>query len=201
MVKEIRIYIEGGGDGKESKAKLREGFHKFLQVSRERRINITMCGKRNDAFRDFKNALKSHQDAFNLLLVDAEAPVKLSPWEHLKSRDNWDLPDVDDIHCHLMVQVMEAWFIADIETLRKFYGQGFKENAIKRSQDVESLDKDILNKKLKAATCNTSKGEYHKIKHASLLLASLNADQVRKASLHCDRLFRTLVQIIDTSMK
>ena len=182
MVKEIRIYIEGGGDGKESKAKLREGFHKFLQVSRERRINITMCGKRNDAFRDFKNALKSHQDAFNLLLVDAEAPVKLSPWEHLKSRDNWDLPHVDDIHCHLMVQVMEAWFIADIETL-------------------EALDKDILNKKLKAATQNTSKGEYHKIKHASLLLASLNGDKVRKASPHCDRLFRTLGQIIDTSMR
>ncbi len=202
MVKEIRVYIEGGGDGKNTKALIRQGFSGFLQdIVQLARISeikwqIIICGSRNNAFRDFKNALKSHADAFNLLLVDAEAPVKQSPWQHLKSRDNWDSPGVDDTHCHLMVQAMEAWFIADIDTLRKFYGQGFKENAILRNQNVETIDKDSLEPSLKAATYNTSKGEYQKIKHASKLLELLNVAEVRKASHYCDRLFTTLEQIV-----
>ena len=31
MVKEIRVYIEGGGDGKNTKALIRQGFSGFLQ--------------------------------------------------------------------------------------------------------------------------------------------------------------------------
>ncbi|MBD2778213.1 DUF4276 family protein [Iningainema tapete] len=202
MVKEIRIYIEGGGDGKNTKALLRQGFSKFFQdivnQARSQKIawQIILCGSRNNAFRDFKNALKSHPDAFNVLLVDSEASVKQSPWEHLQSRDNWIVPEIDDSHCHLMVQTMEAWFIADVDTLKKFYGQGFKENAILRTINVETIDKDSLASSLTAATCNTSKGEYQKIKHASKLLEMLDVEKVRKASTHCDRLFTTLTQII-----
>lgn len=204
MVKEIRIYIEGGGDGKNTKALIREGFSKFLQeiveLARSKKIKwgITVCGSRNNAFRDFKNALKSHPDAFNVLLVDAEAPVKMSPWEHLKNRDNWELPEIDDRYCHLMVQAMEAWFIADIDTLKKFYGQGFKENAIPKNSNVETIDKDSLEPCLKNATSNTSKGEYQKIKHASKLLELLNTSKVRSASPHCDRFFSLLMEMIET---
>jgi hypothetical protein len=203
MVKEIRIYIEGGGDKKETKARIREGFSGFLQdvvkIAQSKRIKwkIIICGSRNDTFRNFKNALEDHSDAFNVLLVDSEAPVKKSPWEHLKSRDNWDTPGIDDTHCHLMVQTMEAWFIADIDTLKKFYGQGFRENLIPRNTDVEKIDKDSLERKLKEATQNTkSKGEYQKIQHASDLLKKLDAAKVRKASQYCDRLFTTLAQIM-----
>lgn len=200
MGKEIRIYIEGGGDGKESKATLRKGFSKFFQVASIQEIICVMCGSRNNTFRDFKNALKSHPDAFNFLLVDAEAPVKQShsPWQHLKSTDNWVLPDVNESFCHLMVQVMEAWFIADIDTLIKFYGQGFKRNTIPKNLNVETIDKHSLDKNLKAATCNTSRGEYQKIKHASQLLTMLDTAKVRKASPYCDRIFTTLAQIMDT---
>jgi hypothetical protein len=136
----------------------------------------------------------THPDAFNVLLVDAEAPVnKKSPWEHLKFRDNWDKPtEVDDDNCHLMVQTMEAWFIADFATLKKFYGQGFKENAIPKNANVETIAKDNLEPTLKTATSRTTKEEYHKIKHASELLESLDVTQVRQASPYCDRLFNTL---------
>ncbi|MFK0735641.1 MAG: DUF4276 family protein [Gloeotrichia echinulata GP01] len=200
MVNEIRIYIEGGGDKKDQKDFIRQGFSKFLnrlvKIARSQKIqwHIIICGTRNNALRDFKNALISHPDAFNVLLVDAEAPVKVqSPWGHLKSRDNWDVPSgLDDSHCHLMVQAMEAWFIADIETLKKFYGQGFKENAIPKNSHVEMIDKDSLEPSLKTATRNTIKGEYQKIKHASNLLELLDVAQVRNASPYCDRLFTTL---------
>ena len=208
MVKEIRIYIEGGGDKKDTKARIREGFSGFLkdlvQIARSKRIKwqIIICGTRNSAFNDFQNALNAHPDAFNVLLVDSEAPVKKTqtPWEHLKSRDNWDSPGVDDHHCHLMVQAMEAWFIADIDTLKEFYGQGFKENSIPKITNVETIHKDLLEPSLKAATRDTkSKGEYQKIKHASQLLNRLNVTKVRKASTYCDRLFTTLIQIIEDS--
>ncbi|WP_088242642.1 DUF4276 family protein [Calothrix rhizosoleniae] len=199
MVKAIRIYIEGGGDGKNTKTPIRQGFSRFFQelgqLARSKKIkwNIIICGSRNDAFRDFNNALIDHPDAFNILLVDAEAPVvENSPWEHLKIRDNWIPPAIDKSHSHLMVQTMEAWMIADIDALKKFYGQEFKENAIPKTKDVEKIDKDTLASSLKKATCSTTKGEYQKIKHASKLLEILDTDKVRQASSHCDNLFTTL---------
>ncbi|MEA5577731.1 DUF4276 family protein [Anabaena sp. UHCC 0451] len=204
MVKEIRIYIEGGGDSKNQKSSLRKGFSKFfLKLVKEAttkniKWNIIMCGTRNDTFRDFQTALKSHPDAFNILLVDAEAPVnKKSPWEHLKLRDNWNKPaGVDDDNCHLMVQTMEAWFIADIATLKKFYGQGFKESGIPKTTNVETIAKDNLERTLKIASSRTTKGEYHKIKHASKLLELLDVTKVRQSSPYCDRLFNTLISRI-----
>lgn len=204
MIKEVRIYIEGGGDGKNTKALLRGGFSFFfkelVQVAQSKKIkwNITLCGSRNNAFRDFRNALAAHPDAFVILLVDSEAPVNQSPWEHLKSRDNWDSPGVDDTHCYLMVQAMEAWLIADIDSLKRFYGQGFKENAIPKNRNVEKIEKDLLEPSLKAATRDTkSKGEYQKIQHASKLLVMLDVDKVRKASLECDRIFTTLTELME----
>ncbi|MEJ1932322.1 DUF4276 family protein [Nostoc sp. NIES-2111] len=200
MVKEIRIYIEGGGDGKNQKALIRQGFSQFfkplVEIAKSKKIkwDIIICGSRNNAFRDFQNALKSHPEAFNVLLVDAEALVKVdSPWQHLKFRDNWDKPSgVDESQCHLMVQSMEAWFIADVETLKKFYGQDFKENAIPKNSNVETVEKDRLEPSLKAATGKTTKGEYQKIKHASKLLELLDVSKIRQASPYCDRLFTTL---------
>ncbi len=200
MVKEIRIYIEGGGDFKNQKSLIRQGFSQFFkklveEVTNKRiKWNITICGTRNNAFRDFTNALKSHPDAFNILLVDSEAPVtKNSPWEHLKFRDNWDKPaEVDDENCHLMIQTMEAWFIADIATLKNFYGQGFKENTIPKNANVETIAKNNLEPTLKTATRGTTKGEYHKINHAYQLLERIDVDKACQASPYCDRLFNTL---------
>ena len=205
MVKEIRIYIEGGGEGKNTKALLRQGFSSFfkelVEVVQSKKIkwNITLCGSRNNAFRDFKNALATHPDAFVILLVDSEAPVTQSPWEHLKSRDNWDAPSgIDETHCYLMVQTMEAWFMADSDTLKKFYGEGFKEKAIPKKSNVETIEKDLLKRSLEAATRDTkSKGEYQKIQHASTLLGMLKVDKVRKASPECERLFRTLTELME----
>ncbi|MCC3405007.1 MAG: DUF4276 family protein [Microcoleus sp. PH2017_10_PVI_O_A] len=205
MVKEVRIYIEGGGDGKNTKQLLRQGFSSFfkelVQMARSNQIkwNMIVCGSRNNAFRDFKNALADYPKAFIVLLVYSEAPVvKQSPWEHLKSRDNWDSPGVDDTHCYLMVQAMEAWLIADIDTLKRFYGQGFKENAIPKNRNVEMIEKDLLEPSLKAATRDTkSKGEYQKIQHASKLLEMLDVDNVRKASSECDRIFTTLTELME----
>ncbi|MGA9380361.1 MAG: DUF4276 family protein, partial [Phormidium sp.] len=98
--------------------------------------------------------------------------------------------------CYLMVHTMEAWFIADIDALRDYYGQGFQESAIPKPANVEEIDKDRLASALKKATRNTLKKEYHKTRHASQLLEKLDVTKVRKASPNCDRLFTTLALIM-----
>jgi hypothetical protein len=202
MVDEIRIYLEGGGDGKETKARLRQGFHAFLNgpvdVARGKRIrfHLVACGSRIAAFDDFRTALETHPDAFNILLVDSEGPVDVEPWLHLQKRDGWNLAQRDNDRCHLMVQMMEAWLVADLETLSRFYGQGFRANALPPNPNVEQIDKGQLASALKTATERTAKGEYHKTRHAPKLLEQLDVAKVRQSAPHCDRLFVTLNQVM-----
>ncbi len=131
MVGEIRIYVEGGGDQRFGKAAVREGFSKFLsslnEMARERRIHwyVVACGSRQSTFDAFEIASRQHRDAFNVLLVDAEGPVTQPPWEHLQDRDHWLTQGIPDDHCHLMVQTMEAWLVADLDALRRFYGHHY----------------------------------------------------------------------------
>ncbi|MFZ0912336.1 MAG: DUF4276 family protein [Candidatus Korobacteraceae bacterium] len=200
MVGEIRIYVEGGGDSKDTKAFFRQGFSAFLHAlrseARRRKVrwSIIACGPRQRAFEDFKIAGREHPTAFNVLLVDSESPVLSPPWQHLGERDGWDIRGLSNDRCHLMVQAMEAWFIADIETLSQYYGQGFNANPIPASQNVENTGKEVLNRSLKEATRNTSKGEYHKGRHAYKLLELIDPIIVRHASQHCDRLFVTIAE-------
>ncbi len=204
MVSEVRIYVEGGGDGRDSKAQLREGFSQFLSdwrtIARSKRIRwrIIPCGPRGAAYRNFKNALQDHPDAFNILLVDSEGPVSSAPWQHLSSRDNWQALGTDE-RCHLMVQMMEAWLVADVDALGKFYGQDFNANPIPKNPNVEEITKQSLEPALKAATKNTTKGEYHKIRHGPRILAQLDVAKVRKAAAHCNRLFTTLADKLGTT--
>lgn len=198
MVNEIRIYAEGGGDQRSGKAAIQEGFSKFFsplkELARERHIRwyVIACGARRAAFDAFKIALKQHHDAFNVLLVDAEGPVTRSPWEHLEESDHWPNQGVPDDHCHLMVQVMEAWIIADLETLKGFYGQGFNPNPIPGQEDAELISKADLEKALSLATQKTQKGEYHKIRHGPKILGLVDVTKVRNRASHCDRMFTTL---------
>ncbi len=91
-----------------------------------------------------------------------------------------------------MVHMMEAWFFADVETLKNFFGQGFNPNCLPGNQHVEQIAKADLESALKAATKHTAKGEYHKIKHGPKLLKTLSALKVRRAAPHCNRIFTTL---------
>jgi hypothetical protein len=196
--------VEGGGDSADTKQFLREGFSAFLRElnskAREKRIHwhIVICGRRGDAIKAFRIAMRQHAQAFNVLLVDSEAAVQTTPWEHLRGRGEWGPDDCPDEHCHFMVQATEAWFVADTEALSQFYGQGFRASAIPRNPDVEQIAKDALEPSLKNATRDTTKGEYHKTKHAWKILASIDPDKVRRAARHCERLFATLTRKIQS---
>jgi Domain of unknown function (DUF4276)/AAA domain, putative AbiEii toxin, Type IV TA system len=160
------------------------------------RVTCVVCGKRNDAYRDFKNALRSHPNAINLLLVDSEDFVTVSSAkQHLINRDQWDLSGIDENDIHLMVQVMESWLIAYIDTLAKHYGQEFNRNAIPRNNNVEEIPRANIESALNRATQRTQKGRYQKIYHAAKILEIIDVSIVRKKAPYCDRLFRIITNI------
>jgi hypothetical protein len=86
VTREIRLYVEGGGDGKNGKSQFRQAFGEFLrglrQLARQNKVrwDLVACGSREATFDAFKTALKVHQKAFNVLLVDSETAVIQPPW-------------------------------------------------------------------------------------------------------------------------
>lgn len=200
MVREIRIYVEGGGKGSDSRAAVRAGFSGFLEPLRrlasERGMgwNIIVCGPRNVAVEKFQDALRTHSEAFNLLLVDSEAPVVKEPREHLREHEkSWSIADLPGERFHLMAQVVEAWLVADPDALATFYGQGFLRKALPSRQNVEEIGKEDLFSGLDRATEKSrTKKRYHKIHHCPELLKRIDRQRVRQRARHCDRLFTTL---------
>jgi hypothetical protein len=197
VVNEIRIYIEGGGDDRETKAKFRMGFTSFFkpitEIVRSKRIRwaLIASGSRQGCFDDFQMALQSHPQAFNIMLVDAEGEVTHNVIQQLRQRDNWELTNSED-HYQLMAQTMEAWFIADKDKLVEYYGQGFLPNAIPNTIDVEQIEKATLISSLERASRHTQKGKYAKIKHGAELMALIDPQIIRMRARHCDRLFQLL---------
>ena len=131
----------------------------------------------------------------NFLLVDAEAPVSQPARDHLQDRDNWDLSFASEDAVHLMVQSMEAWIVADPETLASYFGQGFRAQRLPRASDLETVSKADLARGLEEASERTQKGSYHKIRHASDLLKRIDVNKAKNRCPHCSQLFDRLGQV------
>jgi hypothetical protein len=161
---------------------------------------IVACGRRKQAYDDFCTALRQGQHAA-MLLVDSEDPVTVSsPWMHLLQRpaDAWPTPqNATGDDCHLMVQCMESWFLADPDTLKTFFGQGYDANALPSSGNrVETIPKAVVHQALAKATkdCKT-KRPYGKGEHSFALLGLVDPAKVTGASPWANR-FVTFLQKI-----
>lgn len=209
----VKLYVEGGGDSQLLKTACRQGFSEFLGKAglAGRMPRVVAGGSRNSAYDMFCTSIKAGEPA--LLLVDSEEAIKpefqtgnaaltvdraqWQPWGHLKQRvgDGWRMPaGSEDGQCHLMVQCMESWLLADREVLSSFFGQGFKPAALPAvSRPLEGLDKPLLYQALAQATsdCKT-KATYGKGDHSFKLLALIDPAKVFRASPWAQRFIETL---------
>ena len=193
MVKGMKIFVEGGGDGRESRSVCREGFRRFIITTGkiEKMPRIVPCGSRNNAFEKYLEAVLNEEEA--MLLVDGERPVNEHcqsgapgiwlPWVHLQhdSGDGWVIPEGDaEENCHLMVECMECWILADRETIASYFGNGLRESALPSDKKPpESVGKAETLAGLENATRNCrTKSRYSKGEHSFELLAIIDSRKV-----------------------
>ena len=151
------LYIEGGGEGKDLRARFREGWKKFFgSAGVGGRMKVVRGTGRRQTFDRFATAVSdSAPGTIPFLLVDSEGPVapEHSAWRHLRARDGWTRPaGAGDGQAFLMVQVMETWFLADRETLRSCFGAKFRESVLKTWPDLEDVSKSTVLEALERAT-------------------------------------------------
>jgi len=195
----VKVFVEGGGDSNTLRTACRKGFSAFFEKAglKGKMPRVVACGSRQDAYNDFCTALKNGEEA--MLLVDAEESVDPSlqgtkddyeiwkPWEHLAQRegDKWSKPEnTTNKQCHLMIQCMESWFLADRDTLKSFFGQGFKENQLPATANsIEAIGKQQVYAALAKATadCKT-KAKYGKGEHSFKILEQIEPHKVEEAS-------------------
>jgi len=191
----VRLYVEGGGSHDQTQRICRQSFHVFLgKVLGDRsKPKIVASGSRDVAYKDFRRSLND-EDVVSLLLVDSEDPVQVGKTvaAHLLQRDGWkELPDGQ---VHLMVQCMEAWFLADKEALQDYYGPEFKAGSLPTNPKIEGIAKHDVIDGLRAAT---RENEYHKTKHAFDILQCIDPAKVKEASPFAKSFFEALVKHCD----
>ena len=200
---EMTLYVEGDGKSKEDLqgypkdliSRCRRGFREFITntgiyAPNDDTLRIVPCGPRGRAYKRFRTAIEQGENA--MLLVDSEEPVSSEhersentsnwqPWDHLE----WHKPNSsNDTDCHLMVQVMESWFLADPDSLKVFFGAGFNSDSLPAETDsIESICKCCILTLLKKASQGSSKeGTYKKGAHSFELLSCICPAKVMKRS-------------------
>lgn len=195
---DVFVYAEGGGEGALA-AEMRQAFAEFFcktALGAVRRPRVVPCGSRTDALASFTIAVGRGRNA--LLLVDSEVPVDPLdhglPWVHLAKSDGWRRPEsAADVDCHLMVQCMESWFLADWGAISGFFGQGFNAR-LKPVHPVESVaTQDVYDLLAKATKACKAKNAYDKTSHSFKLLALISAEAVCAASPWAQRFIDELL--------
>ena len=183
------------------KGRLQSFFLELTEKARAKNIKfrLILCGSKYETFKDFLTASKAYQDGFVLFLLDSDASLNdgETPKTFLQKQSTlWNLHEAEENQCHLMVQVMELWFFADKEILAEYYGQNFNQNALPKNTNVEKIARADVESGLTNATKNTQKGEYHKTRHGAKTLELISPNKVRAAAPHCERLFKTISEVI-----
>src|SRR5947209_17065954 len=126
MVKRrVRVYIEGGAEGRGANNDFRRGWKKFLyelhELAREhgyQTLEIVRGQGRADAYQRFTKYRNEYPSDLCVLLVDSETAVPnnsrvwdiVARWEE----DKWTRPAwATESHLYLMVHFVETWLITD----------------------------------------------------------------------------------------
>jgi hypothetical protein len=190
MVNEIRIYFEGDNA-------LKPGFRKFLgkidAEAKSRRCSVKLIDANGTPVQDYRDGIKANPNAWNFLLLDSEDAIT-EPLPALCAKKGLGGLSAS---VFWMVHMMESWFLADPELLRRYYGEGFRTNPLAGNPNVEQIPKADVYSKLNAATAGTKKGEYHKTAHAPHLLEGLDPERVKAAAPNCKRMLDVLLKKLE----
>ena len=196
-----RLIVEGGGTQNPAlQTECRRAFRRLLERAgvTAGRPRIVAAGGRRRAYDLYTTAIKNSQSGEHIvLLVDADEPVTSeTAWEHVRTRgqDGWSRPEeAGDEDLHLMVQCMEAWFLADPHVLGSFFGQGFKQDRLPKGADIEAIPKQAILDGLRAASAAAkTKGKYGKGSHSFKILSLLDPQRIKEASPWARRFFESL---------
>lgn len=194
----IKLYIEGGGDSALQDTLFREGWRSFFERAglRGRMPSTFRGGGRDKTFDAYKTALRTRKpNELPLLLVDSEDLVAEghNEWAHLKHRDGWEKPaSCGEQDAFLMVCCMETWFLADQEGLERFFRDCWRDNAVPKWPDLESVPKVDVFDKLAKATAGCGKKGYAKGKRSFEILKVIDPVKVEEKCLGAKRLFDRL---------
>jgi len=206
MVKRhVRIYIEGGAEGRGADNDFRRGWKKFLnelhELAREHgyhALEVVRSKGRQNAYRRFIRHEKEHPTDLCVLLVDSETAVPNDSlvWDIVARRegDRWERPAwATERHLYLMVQMVEAWLLTDQKALQQFFKRGFNASELPTT-NLETRSTTEINRALERATRGSPKGPYqHGQAHEIIELVA--PDQV-KTLRHGRRLFESLGSLI-----
>jgi hypothetical protein len=188
MVTEVRIYFEGD-------PALRPGFRAFFrELTGAPGLPLKLIAGKATAIQDFLTAQRKHPRALNILLLDSERPDDGKLFE--STCEPRGVSGAAKELVFWMIQCMESWFLADAESLAEYYGAGFRQNALPGNPQVEAIPKNDVQDGLKAATRETSKGRYHKTRHAPDLLERIHPEFVRRKSPGCRRMFDDVRRLV-----
>jgi hypothetical protein len=146
-------------------------------------VQFVHGGARSVAIGDFELAIQTHPASWNILLIDSEGPDDGKLFARLR------LHAAQEDSVFWMVQLMESWFLADIQALKRYFGQGLSETRLRGNRAIEQIPKKDVLSRLKDATRTTLKQKYDKAEDAPHLLRQLDPTLVRNASPHCQRIF------------
>jgi len=192
-----RVYAEGGGDGQLDDTLFREAWSAFFQAGGlgGRMPSVVRGGGREQTFDLFCTAIcNPRRGVLPLLLVDSEDPLKASDsvWQHLQIRDGWEKPaGAEEDQAFLMVQVMETWFLADNEMLKRYFGHELRENHLKKWPKLEAVSKATVLQALAKATAGCGK-PYSKGRVSYELLKRLSPAEVESKCPHAKALLERL---------
>ncbi len=190
------IYFEGD-------TKLRKGFRKFFSKYFDNNAvpnRLISCG--SEPVKDFLTGAPTDKERgfFPILLMDSDVFGKEEPRTAVRRTSVWSKrgnDSISDSQLHFMVKLMEAWFLADKEALKKHYGQGFRISRLPQRRRVEEIPAEDVKKGLDGATAKTRKGKYsnNKAVYGSQLLEKINPLKVKEAAPHCAALLKTLEEV------
>lgn len=182
------IHAEGGGEGQLYDTLFRQAWASFFRRAglANRMPRVVRGQGREQTIANFLKALRQPDaDVLPLLLVDSEGPVPAGQgaWEFLNAEPGIRLPASVSDQVFLMVQLMETWFLADRDLLRRYFAGCLRENVFRAWPDLEAVPKETVLRTLDQATVDC-RNRYAKGKVSFDLLGQLDSTLVENTCPH-----------------